>query len=140
VFGGAVLLHDSGHAFAAYKGGLDELKQTSEYRDAVAASLRKNGSNPPREDEIANPTKEIAAAALFTTLRRVHAKQAKVLATRSFGQRALYLIDNFELRESLAQLIGRIAVSHHWDRNSLEEHLQGSQNAPGFMPEAWKRV
>ena len=136
VFGGAVLLHDSGHAFAAYIGRLEELKQTREYRDAVAAILRKNGSNPPREDEIANPSEEIAAAALFATLRRVHAKQAEVLATRAFE--GLYLIDDSELRESLAQLIGRIAASHHWDRNSLEEHLAGSQNAPGFMPEAWK--
>lgn len=138
VFGGAVLLHDSGHAFAAYKGGLDELQRTTEYRDAVAASLRKNGSNPPGDEEIANPTAEIAAAALFSTLRRLHAKQAEVLATRTFGEKALHLIDDSELRESLAQMIGRIAASHHWDRNSLEEQLPPSQNAPGFLPEEWR--
>ena len=110
VFGGAVLLHDSGHAFAAYQGGLDELKATPEYRDAVAASLRKNGSNPPGEDEIANPTAEIAAAALFTALRRLHARQAEVLANLAFGENKLYLIDDSELRASLAQLIGKIAA------------------------------
>ncbi len=43
VFGGAVLLHDAGHAFVAYEGGLTKLKQTPEYRDAVAAILRKRG-------------------------------------------------------------------------------------------------
>ena len=86
VFGGAVLLHDFGHAFAAYKEGLSELKQTPEYRDAVAARLRKDDSNPPREDEIANPPEEVAVTALFTTLRRLHAKQAEVLATRPFGE------------------------------------------------------
>lgn len=39
VFGGAVLLHDAGHAIAAYEGGLPELKRTVEYRDAVVVKL-----------------------------------------------------------------------------------------------------
>ena len=135
VFGGAVLLHDAGHAVAAYEGGLAELKQTPEYRDAVAAILRKKGANPPLEDEIANPSKEVAEAALFAALRRLHAKQAEVLATRAF--QGICLIDDHELRDNLAQLIGRIAASHHWDRNSLDEKLQDVQGAPSFMPQKW---
>jgi hypothetical protein len=133
VFGGAVLLHDTGHALAAYEGGLAELKQTLEYRDAVAAILRKKGANPPLVDEIANPAKEIADAALFVALRR--AKQAEVLATREF--QGICLIDDHEVRDNLAQLIGRVAASHHWDRNSLDEKLRDTQGAPSFMPQEW---
>jgi hypothetical protein len=48
VFGGAILLHDAGHAVAAYEGGLTELKETVEYRDAAAAALRKIGPDRPK--------------------------------------------------------------------------------------------
>ena len=135
VFGGAVLLHDAGHAAAAYEGGTAELKQTREYRDAVAAILRRRGANPPLEDDIINPSKEITDAALFVALRRLHAKQAEVLATRAFN--GIFLIEDHELRDNLAQLIGRVAASHHWDRHSLDEKLGRLQGAPGFMPQEW---
>src|SRR3712207_5752291 len=36
VFGCAVLLHDAGMTLAAYPGGLNELKQTVDWRDAIA--------------------------------------------------------------------------------------------------------
>ena len=135
VFGGAVLVHDAGHTLAAYEGGLAELKQTLEYRDAVAAILRRNGANPPQEADIANPNEEIAKAVLFVTLRRLHAKQAEILATRSF--QGNYLIEDKELRANLAQLIGRVAASHHWDRTLLETKLPNVQGPPGFMPQEW---
>jgi hypothetical protein len=35
-FGGGILLHDAGLTLAAYPGGLDELRQTLEWRDAAA--------------------------------------------------------------------------------------------------------
>jgi hypothetical protein len=134
VFGGAILLHDAGHAVAAYEGGLSELKQTFEYRDAAAAALRKIGPEPPQE-LIANPPPEIAKIALFVALRRLHAKQAEILAARAFQEE--YLIEDQELRENLAQLIGQVAASHHWDRASLDEKLPKLQGPPGFMPQEW---
>ena len=39
VFGAAVLLHDSAMSLAAYPGGLDEVRRTPEWRDAVASRL-----------------------------------------------------------------------------------------------------
>jgi hypothetical protein len=135
IFGGAILLHDAGHAFAAYLGGTAELKQTLEYRDAVVAILRRNGAIRPTEADLTNPPNEVADEALFMALRRLHAKQAEVLATRDFE--GLYLIDDQELRQNLGQLIGRVAASHHWDRNSLEDKLPDVQGVPSFMPEAW---
>ncbi len=81
VFGGAVLLHDAGHAVAAYKGGLTQLKGTVEYRDAVAGILRRRNANPTRRQDIADPPEEIAKSALFIAVRHLHAKQAETLAT-----------------------------------------------------------
>ena len=84
IFGGAVLLHDTGHAVAAYEGGVAELKRTLEYRDAVAALLRESEAYAPSEQEIANPPEEIAKSALFTALRRLHAKQAETSQPEPF--------------------------------------------------------
>ena len=36
VLGGAILLHDSAHAIAAYPGGKAEIKQTQHWRDLIA--------------------------------------------------------------------------------------------------------
>lgn len=135
VLGGAILLHDAGHAVVAYCGGISELEQTLEYRDATAATLGRNEAVPAREQDLSAPPKHVADEAMFMALRRLHSKQAQVLATRSFS--GVYLIDDQELRQNLGQLIGRVAASHHWDRNSLEERLPKLQGAPGFMPEEW---
>ncbi len=135
VFGGAVLLHDAGHAVAAYEGGLPELKRTLEYRDAVAAILRKRGANPPKEGDIDSVDAETVRAALFMALRRLHAQQAEVLAARAFNGN--YLIEDKELRDNLAQLIGGVAASHHWDRTSLGDKVPNLQGPPGFMPREW---
>ncbi|MGB8841770.1 MAG: ATP-binding protein [Aliidongia sp.] len=102
----------------------------------MAAILRRGGAVRTTEHDLANPSSEVADEALFVALRRLHAKQAEVLATRrEFA--GFYLIDDQELRQNLGQLIGRIAASHHWDRNSLEERLPKVQGVPGFMPEVW---
>jgi hypothetical protein len=126
VFGGAVLLR-----------GLDKLKNTVEYRDAIAGLLRKETGVPATAHEIANPKKQIAEAALFAVLRRLHAQRAKVLATMDF--RGQFLIDDTELRDNLGPLIGRVAASHHWNRLSLEEKLHPNvQGPPGFKPQEWE--
>jgi len=131
VFGGALLLHDAGHAFAAYEGGLGELKRTVEYRDALAA-LQKAKDSGGGEGESEN----IEKTALFATLRRLHAKQAQALAVRLF--QGFFLYYDGDLRENLGQVIGRIAASHHWDRIQLDEKLRPLvQGAPSFMPQQW---
>lgn len=134
VFGGAVLLHDTGHAIAAYEGGLAELKNAPEYRDAVASLLRNSGSIAPSEKEISNPPENVAAKALFAALRRLHSRQAEVLVKRRF--RDSYLIDDSDIRDNLAELIGRVAASHHWDRYLLDR-LPKVQGPPGFLPGEW---
>ncbi len=135
IFGGAVLLHDVGHAVATYDGGIAELKQTKEYQDAVAAILRKDGQNPPQRCDIENPPEEIGKAGLFTAVRRLHAKQAETIAGRAFDGK--YLIDDSEIRDNLAELIGQIAASHQWDRQILETKFVKVQGPPGFMPSEW---
>jgi hypothetical protein len=135
VFGGAILLHDSGHALAAYNGGLAELQQSIEYKDAMAALLRNRDDNQTDYEMDSTSKEEIVRDALLTTLRRVHAKQADSLATRDFM--GLHLIEDYEIRHNIAQLIGRVAASHHWERNSLEAKLPDRRGPPGFMPQEW---
>ena len=136
IFGGAILLHDTGHAIAAYAGGLAELKATVEFRDALVGLLSRQKDGVVTADDIRNPPEDTVRLALFTTLRRLHARQAETLASRRFGEE--FLIDNSELRESLAQLIGQVAASHQWDRTSLEDKLPEVQGAPGSMPQEWR--
>lgn len=49
----------------------------------------------------------------------------------------MYLIDNYELRDHLGPLIGRIASSHHWDVDSLSKRLGDQFNAPSWLPGEW---
>jgi hypothetical protein len=131
IFWGAILLHDAGHAVAAYDGGLEEVKQTIEYKDAMAAVLRKRDE----DSRISTSSEELVAQVLFVAFRQLHARQAQNLAGRSF--RGLYLIEDSELRENLAQLIGSIAGSHHWEGATLEQQLPERRGPPGFLPQEW---
>jgi len=113
VFGASVLLHDSAMSVAAYSGGLDELKQTVEWKDAIAA-VTAGGDGVPDKD---NPSDEVISKVLPGVLRRLHAKQAQVLAKQGWKTRdgeTLYLIDDPELRNFYGETIGQIAHSHWW--------------------------
>ena len=132
IFGGAVLLHDAGHAVAAYEGGFAELKRTNEYRDAVAAVLYKSGKNLPSQAEIDNPSHEIVKSALFAAVRLLHAKQARILAARAFN--GTYLIADKDVRENVAELIGLIAASHHWKRELINSELPSLRGARLYAP------
>lgn len=110
IFGASVLLHDSAMSVAAYAGGLDELKQTVEWKDALASAITEASD---RE----NPSPEIISQVLPDVLRRLHAKQAQVLAKQGWKTQdgeTLYLIDDPELRNFYGETIGQIAHSHWW--------------------------
>ena len=138
VFGGAVLLHDLGHTVTVYESGMDAIKRTDEWRDAVLWRLDLADDDPTPPDEVfADPGAEIEQAALFDTLRALHAEQAEKLCEQSydgpFGE--IHLLDDAELRPHLAQIIGRIAASHHWDREDLRRDLGGTKGAVGATPD-----
>lgn len=76
VFGGAVLLHDSGMTTAAYVGGLEELKNFAVWRDAYELALAKVNGNPALADSCVE-------SATIDTLRRLHAEKAAAIATQA---------------------------------------------------------
>lgn len=135
VLGGAILLHDLGHALAAYGGGLNEVKATTAYKDALFAVLGQDEDDKPTEDQIKSPNEEQHNAALFAAVRNLHAERGETLAKHEF--RGQFLIDDQGLRESLAQIIGKIAKSHHLDRHKLADELGNGLGAPPSMPSEW---
>ena len=127
-FGGAVLLHDIAHTALAYKNGLDGVRETDEYKDALVLagynlSSKVEAASEPRADVLDR-------AALFEAMRALHPVQAVNMATNGLyaddGER-IPLLEDRELVESLGDLVGRIAESHHW---------------PGFqiIKPTWKRA
>lgn len=135
VLGGAFLLHDSAHVLAAYPRGVDQLKETLHWQDLI--SQRYAGIQPPRhsaEEKLA----------LFQVLRHLHAEQAHVLAKLSWSSPEssdpLYLIENNELRNYYADLIGEIASSHHWSPDETASRFRDRQvPCPAFLcVDAWE--
>ncbi len=136
VLGGAILLHDAGHAISAYPGGIAQLKSTPEWRDALADAL---GGDDPPTGEI---DESVYNRALFETLRQLHAKQATEIGQLEFRNHisgnTFHLISNDLLRVHLTRVIGLVAASHHWDIADLEERLPKVVGALGTMPAEWR--
>jgi hypothetical protein len=123
VFGASVLLHDAAMSLAAYPGGLDELKQTNEWKDTVAALLS-DGEHD--EDTLNNPPQDIVESALPIVLRQLHAQQAARLAKQGWktaNGETDYLIDDPQLRDFYGETIGQIAHSHWWSVAEVEQSL-----------------
>ena len=104
VFGASVLLHDAALTVAAYPNRIEDIKKTVEWRDAYARLAQSNSNN------------EINGAILPDVLRRLHARQAEVLAQQAWrnsnGQQQ-YLIEDSALRSFYGETIGKIAHSHY---------------------------
>lgn len=135
VLGGAFLLHDAAHVMAAYPGGMAEIRKTPQWRDLIAQ--RYDGCDPER-DSVAEKS------AIFQVLRHLHAEQAHRLATLSWkapgSSDALHLIENFDLRQYYADLIGEIAASHHWSPAKTAARFRDRRvSCPAFLsPATWE--
>jgi hypothetical protein len=139
VFGAAVLLHDSAMSLAAYPGGLGEVRNTPEWRDAVASRLLTATGEPVNPAQLSAPPDEIAKAALADVLRETHARRASDLPfvewpTADGAQE--FLIQDSELRNAYGSIIGEIAASHWWPVSELR-NLQPRVNAGPKVPAAW---
>lgn len=141
VLGGAFLVHDLAMSRAAYAEGLDNLRAEPAWKDTIVSLTRRKLGRFPSQEEIDNPDKEIEDQATSQLLRLFHAHQAESLPiTRwQLGQEGepYFLIEDTELRETYAPIIGRIARSHWWtvERLAEEFHTLGS---PGGYPVNWE--
>lgn len=120
VLGAAFLLHDAGMSLAAFEGGLDEVKQTTTWKDVAArfALLARGAKSPAENASLQNDTE----CTMRETLRLLHAEKAASLAKQKWTEdgRDSYLIDNPELRSFYGQTIGAIAHSHWWSIEKVE--------------------
>jgi hypothetical protein len=126
VLGASILLHDSAMSLAAYPRGLEDLKLTTPWQDAAARlALAAEETGQPSIDPL-NLSPQHVRQISPEVLRRLHAGQAEVLAGQAWitkdGQQ-IYLIDDPELRHFYAQTIGRIAHSHWWSVQRVEDAL-----------------
>jgi len=126
VLGASILLHDSAMSLAAYPGGVDDLKETLAWQDSVARLVlaAEESDGEPVDPDHLSPA--LIGQIVPDILRRLHAEHAEVLAGQAWltkdGQQ-IYLIDDPELRHFYAQTIGRIAHSHWWSVQKVEDEL-----------------
>lgn len=130
VFGAAVLIHDAAMTVYAYSGGLQELKETTAWKDAVAR-LRMVA----QENNIDVNDLEIENTATKETLRLLHAKQAEKIAVSSWKsgncEKEEYLIDDPEVRMFYGTQIGRLAHSHWWSLAEIADEFGNGLGALG---------
>jgi len=110
VLGASILLHDSAMSLAAYPNGLEDLKATVPWQDAaarLALAAAEAGDDPI---DPAHLPPERVRQIIPEVLRRLHAQQAEVLAGQAWVTKD-------------GQQIGRIAHSHWWSVQKVEDEL-----------------
>jgi hypothetical protein len=138
VFGAAVLMHDSAMSLAAYPGGIADIKQSPEWRDAVANRLLELSAELD-EELLNNPPENVAKTAIADVLREKHAQQALELPLTEWptadGGRERIIQDS-NLREAYGNIIGDIAASH-WSSVHQLADLAERVNAGPDVPGDW---
>ncbi len=141
VLGGAFLLHDAGMCLAAYPNGIQEIKQTDQWKDLATSYLIENGIENPSPKQVSSPPSPILERIVFDVLRILHAKQAAklpIIKWPATGKTEFeYLIQDSDTRSYYGPLIGKIAESHWWSLNELEPKLQTTINAGPGLPSGW---
>jgi hypothetical protein len=143
LLGSAFLIHDLGLGLSAFPEGLQTVKDQTLWRDQVALKLREKLGRAPMASEIANPDESISIYATRNTLRLLHARRSEELARIYWQDKPsdpqYFLIDNPELRNAYASLIGKIAHSHWWPIEQLERAFPEKLGSPAFLdcPPTW---
>lgn len=100
--------------------------------------MRSLANGTPDEKALESPSDAIAQRALFDTLRAIHAKRAETLLDERkvhplTGQPYSFFPDP-DLYLDCGEIIGRIAASHHWHIDEVDERFQDPLTAPGNFP------
>jgi hypothetical protein len=126
VLGASILLHDAAMSLAAYPGGLAEVRTTVAWKDAIAHLALASVESGHGRIDVDNPPDAIVHRILPDVLRRLHAERAEELAEQAWGMAdgtQMFLIEDSELRRFYGPAIGRIAHSHWWPVQKLENEL-----------------
>jgi hypothetical protein len=135
VFGCGVLFHDAAMCWEAYQGGQEGIRATTQWRDAFAIECERHSDGDSQKID------ELKKNADFLAIRELHAHQAEKLPKIRWKNpndgSDKFLISNEALRDSLAEVIGSIAASHHWSIEDVETRLSHQFNAPPAFPTDW---
>lgn len=139
VFGMVVLLHDLGLAVAAYPGGIEELRDSTEWRDALGLELRRRLGRAPSTVEREGAAEDVVSAADHTVLRERHAAQAfnASLVALGAGEEKEYLLADETLRDIFGHLSGELAASHWWPVAELRRFAE-TYLAAAELPRDWE--
>jgi hypothetical protein len=127
-------------AAAAYIGGPESLRNDKRWSDKVAFVLRQRLDRPPRPDEIADPSEDVARAATSGLLRQLHAERAEGLVEASWpgsDGTPYMLLEDSSLREAYGPTIGLIARSHWWTTTAVGKRFTAELGAPSGCPPEW---
>lgn len=141
ILGGSFLLHDVAMSLSAFPDGLNELEKTQVWKDTVTLWYKQRKLDLPKTLDSQNLTPEAKEYALATVLRKKHASVAEQLVTTNWMQKStnetVFLIDDAEIRMSIGRIIGKIAHSHWWDINRIDEEFSRPIGALGWCPREW---
>jgi hypothetical protein len=141
VFGAAVLLHDAGHALATISGGLPALKETTAWRDTVAAVMETRGQPNPSPALVLNPPPDALDEVLFRVLREIHGRVAETLGQLEIENKTTgarwHILEDSAIRTHYGALVGQIAATHNWDVEDLLSRFQNRVGAIADLPANW---
>lgn len=141
VLGASILLHDAAMSLAAFPGGLEQVKSTMAWKDAVARVKLAAKENKEEKFDPDNLPHEIMENIVPDILRRLHAERAEELAAQSWSAAdgsPVYLIEDSDLRHFYGPTIGQVAHSHWWSVQKLEHEL--SEDLGAFAVRTLHRV
>jgi hypothetical protein len=128
------LLHDAGNCIAAFPGGIEGIKQGKEWRDVVAQWKQGEQSLMPGALEY--------QCVLLEVLRLLHPQQAPKLAKISWlapgESEPMCLLEDKELRDYYAVVMGEIAASHGLPSHEIERFAAQRVHTPACLhPAKW---
>lgn len=129
VLGCSFLIHDAALSYDVV-GGVSVLRETVEWKDYYTDY--KSNTSLGIDEQLHE--------ADFSTMRALHAKCAEHLCYQLFTRddgTTFYIIENESLRIHLGSLIGRIASSHHWSIDKVDE-LEVQIPALAGYPATWR--
>ncbi|MDY7229256.1 HD domain-containing protein [Hyalangium rubrum] len=141
VLGGALIVYDLGHGLAGMPEGEAGLRGTQEWKDALAARIRRETDRAPTPTEMESPSEEYARMATEDALQMLALKQSRLLALRTWkgtDGEDVSLVEEAGLRKHFGELLGELAYSHGWDIAEVGRMLSGRKiEAPAPAPAEW---
>lgn len=112
-------LHDIGMAYAATADGLDNILKSNEYKSAKLV-FESSGICKEKVDN----------NSLSSAVRKLHANAAIELATGPIPGTDIYIIESTEIRGAWGSHCGKIAASHNWDLDAVENSIGKTGTGP----------